>query len=325
MKPDDEEFGAFYRKHRSLVLAHVRATARAVSFSEAELDYEGIVQDTFVAAHRQWSSICSAPEWLRGVAGNKVRAAGNKVVKQKDALLQAALRLMRRHGDPNPVHTKALVNAIIKMIDDLPPRQREAIYLRLVEDRSTTEIAELMGITTGAVAAHVHNGKATLARRMRSFFGWLFGGGVTSLVVGLGNRSGDKPDTRIDAGAHVPPDERAGAGHGSDTRAAHDQAVRELLDHIDAHVATTGVGFGEGSDSGSTGGFQAGWSHGSDTRVGHGGNAGGGYRDVDGRGLGVGHRLGGRDGGRDDGHGGGGGHRDDGHGGESGGGSERSD
>lgn len=46
----------------------------------------------------------------------------------------------------------------------LPERQRQALVLRYWMDLREHEIAEAMGITTGAVKAHISRGMAALTR-----------------------------------------------------------------------------------------------------------------------------------------------------------------
>jgi RNA polymerase sigma factor (sigma-70 family) len=48
----------------------------------------------------------------------------------------------------------------------LPPRQREAVALRFLGGLSQTQTATALGISTGAVAQHVHRGLASLRKRL---------------------------------------------------------------------------------------------------------------------------------------------------------------
>jgi RNA polymerase sigma-70 factor (ECF subfamily) len=48
----------------------------------------------------------------------------------------------------------------------LPPRQRDAVLLRILEGRSTVETAEIMGCAQGTVKALLHQGVQNLRERM---------------------------------------------------------------------------------------------------------------------------------------------------------------
>jgi hypothetical protein len=60
----------------------------------------------------------------------------------------------------DPAHTQALASDVIDRIMALPTNQRIATYLHYVEQWTGTEIADLLGITSGAVGAHIHRGTA---------------------------------------------------------------------------------------------------------------------------------------------------------------------
>ncbi len=51
-------------------------------------------------------------------------------------------------------------------IRELPPRQREAIVLKVYSDLTYEEVASILGVTVGAAKAHVHQATANLRRRL---------------------------------------------------------------------------------------------------------------------------------------------------------------
>jgi len=59
-----------------------------------------------------------------------------------------------------------LSNKIQKMMDSLPKRQREALYLRYYEDLSYKEIASIMGLKRQAVANYLQSG----IQKLRDFW-----------------------------------------------------------------------------------------------------------------------------------------------------------
>jgi RNA polymerase sigma-70 factor, ECF subfamily len=59
---------------------------------------------------------------------------------------------------------------------DLTPGMRQAIELREIDERSTEETAQIMGISVGAVKARVFHGRRKLRERLNHFIGsaWAF-------------------------------------------------------------------------------------------------------------------------------------------------------
>src|SRR2546427_3326919 len=51
---------------------------------------------------------------------------------------------------------------VIRALHRLPPRQRECLVLRYYADLSEAQIAEAMGISTGAVKSHASRGMSAL-------------------------------------------------------------------------------------------------------------------------------------------------------------------
>lgn len=58
---------------------------------------------------------------------------------------------------------RARVRAAVR---GLPPRQREAIVLKVYSDLTYEEVASILGVTVGAAKAHVHQATANLRRRL---------------------------------------------------------------------------------------------------------------------------------------------------------------
>ena len=57
---------------------------------------------------------------------------------------------------------------IMSKLRNLPHRQREVLVLRYYADLSEAQIAEAMGISTGAVKSHASRGIAALRKTMES-------------------------------------------------------------------------------------------------------------------------------------------------------------
>lgn len=75
---------------------------------------------------------------------------------------------------PDPLH-RAIKNEKLQMLYEalrqLPKQRRRCVELRVIHDLSYKEIAGLMGISIGAVKAHLHEAKKKLGEQLRPYFG----------------------------------------------------------------------------------------------------------------------------------------------------------
>ena len=60
---------------------------------------------------------------------------------------------------------RELVDRVLDAVDELPPRQRECLLLRVHAGLEYAEIASLLGIGVGSVKTHLVSGRRTLVRR----------------------------------------------------------------------------------------------------------------------------------------------------------------
>ena len=146
-------------------------------------DAEDICQDTFANAwralprydHKVGSSI---RHWLFKIATNQT----TDLIRQKarwGELLSCDERLIasqrdRAGADPlDLIQKRSLIARIQENLDRLDPSRRQVVFLKIIEDRSYQEIAELMHKSVGAV-------RVLLCR------------GLKELRVGLNGESGPK-------------------------------------------------------------------------------------------------------------------------------------
>jgi RNA polymerase sigma-70 factor (ECF subfamily) len=127
-----------------------------------------LVQETFLRVARRPSSIPtgSADEeaWLVRILINIQRDCWRRAVvrERHDAV---------RHSVASTDSPEAALVAratIWRAIDVLPPRRRAVLVLYELEERSTAEIAGLLGITRMTVRWHLSKGRRDLARALRS-------------------------------------------------------------------------------------------------------------------------------------------------------------
>jgi RNA polymerase sigma-70 factor (sigma-E family) len=124
---------------------------------------EEVVQDAFVALHRNWDRLRepgSAPSWLHAAVVNGARGR-----LRKRATARRHLRVADRDDVAGPEEAPGRGDArarVAAALRRLPERQQACIALRFYADLTETEIASTLGISVGSVKTHVHRGTAAL-------------------------------------------------------------------------------------------------------------------------------------------------------------------
>jgi RNA polymerase sigma-70 factor (sigma-E family) len=154
-----------------LFTAHYRALVRLATLLLREPGpAEEVVQDAYVALHTHWRRLRDADKalaYLRQSVVNRSRSAlRRRVVADRYAATA------RRTNDAPSAETGALGllehATVIEALRALPARQREALVLRYYADLSEAEIAEVMGVSRGAVKSHTARGIAALRQSLES-------------------------------------------------------------------------------------------------------------------------------------------------------------
>jgi RNA polymerase sigma-70 factor (ECF subfamily) len=169
-----EEFDGLVREHQQRIFRVILALVR-----DSELA-SNLTQDCFVHAYQSRTSFrgdSSVSTWLIRIAINLVR---DHARNRKQAFWR---RLFHRPADEPETHiaaenikdsrstpdhqllAKEELNAVWSVVAELSPQQREIFVLRFSEEMSLEEIAQVMGLKTGTVKAHLS--RATTAVRVR--------------------------------------------------------------------------------------------------------------------------------------------------------------
>ncbi len=140
---------------------HTALLRTAVLLVANPADAEDLVQETLARCVPQWAKIAHDPEgYVRTVL---VRTNISRWRRQR--ITEVSLEHLPDSGrlDPDVAQQHELLAALAR----LAPRQRAAVVLRHVEDRSERETAELMGCSIGTVKSQTAAGLA----RMRVLLG----------------------------------------------------------------------------------------------------------------------------------------------------------
>lgn len=162
-----------------------RLLAVARRFVRNEADARDVVQDAFVAAFRSLGAFQghSSPEtWLHRIVVNaalmKLRTRRRRPECSIDDLLPTFLEdgHHETHIDdwqtPEALLGRRETQAVVRAcIDRLPESYRKVLILRDVEELSTDEAAQALGISEGAVKLRLHRARLALRGLLAPHFG----------------------------------------------------------------------------------------------------------------------------------------------------------
>ncbi|HKW71704.1 MAG TPA: sigma-70 family RNA polymerase sigma factor [Candidatus Dormibacteraeota bacterium] len=152
------------RVFERLVLDHQdRIYALGLALTGNRQDAEEVAQDTFLRAYR--ALVTYPPDrvrdlkqkaWLHRIAVNVVR---NRVRGVRPRLVELnGSEPSSASGPEEDVMRREEIDELAARVACLPPRYREAVVLRHVQDLSYSEVAEALGQPIGTVKANVHRG-----------------------------------------------------------------------------------------------------------------------------------------------------------------------
>ncbi len=147
----------------ALYTAHYRSLVRLAAFLLRDpAQAEEVVQDSFVAMHGSWRRLRDpekAESYLRQAVVNRSRSGlRRRKVEAKYAPKPMPDAASAEYGAFGQLDRTAVIAAL----RDLPTRQREVLVLRYYGDLSEAQIADTLGISTGAVKSHASRGMSAL-------------------------------------------------------------------------------------------------------------------------------------------------------------------
>ena len=153
-------FEAFFREEYPRLVALLVAVTGSRSIAEE------LAQEALLRAHVRWSRIVRYERpgaWVRRVALNLASHHRNRRRSEQ----RAVDRLGRQPSEPY-AYTDAAARGddFWALVRRLPPRQAAAVALHHLEDRPVAEVAVILGCAEGTAKAHLHKGRAALARML---------------------------------------------------------------------------------------------------------------------------------------------------------------
>lgn len=125
---------------------------------------EDLAQEAFLAAHRNWDRIGAYERpgsWVRRVVANLSVSAFRRRLAEAKAVARLALGQASTLGELSAEDVE-----FWRAVRALPRRQAQVVALYYLEDRPVAEIADALGMATGTVKKHLHDGRRELARRL---------------------------------------------------------------------------------------------------------------------------------------------------------------
>lgn len=176
---DGRAFERLVREHMPRMLAVARRLLRN------EEDAREAVQDAFVSAHRSiagFSAESRLSTWLHRITVNaslmKLRTRSRRPEVSIEELLPRFLEdghAERPSGawrsPDSDLERKEDQRLVREAIDRLPENYRNVLLLRDIEDLSTAETAELLGVTENAVKVRLHRARQALMSLLDPRFG----------------------------------------------------------------------------------------------------------------------------------------------------------
>lgn len=151
---EDPSFEEFYEKEYSAVLAFARVLTGDLTPAE------DVAHDAFAAALEAWDTVENPAGWIRRVTANKSHAAWRRRYAEQRALSRVPEPI--RIGMDLPSDTEAFWDEVRR----LPRRQAQTTALFYLEDRSVSQIAELLECSESTARVHLVRGRRALAKRL---------------------------------------------------------------------------------------------------------------------------------------------------------------
>ena len=166
-----ESFESLVRTHTPVLLRVARR------FMRSEDDARDALQDAFVSAFRSLSSFAANAQlstWLHRIVINACLMKLRKQRRHPEEDIETYLPKFLEDGhqvEPSVAWSESaetmlqrteLCGLVRRCIDELPETYRTVLLLRDIEELSTEEVAEILGVTPNAVKIRLHRGRQAL-------------------------------------------------------------------------------------------------------------------------------------------------------------------
>jgi RNA polymerase sigma-70 factor (sigma-E family) len=134
-----------YKQHR------MRLVRLALLLVDEPSTAEDVVQEAFTGLHRNWKGLRDSQAAVGYLRTAVVNGSRSVLRRRKTARDYTPPHVANARSAESLAMLTAEHQAVVKALQQLPPRQREVLVLRYYGDLSEAEIAEATGISKGTV------------------------------------------------------------------------------------------------------------------------------------------------------------------------------
>ena len=160
---DAEAFAAFYRRHERLVLGWLIGQTREPVLA-ADLAAE-VFAAAYLSADRFRSETAPSAAWLLGIARNKLRDSLRRRRVEDRARRKLGVERLALDDDAL-ARIEACDGTVVRLLEELPAEQREAVLAHVVQDEAYVDVAARLQTSPAVVRKRVSRGLAVLRRRL---------------------------------------------------------------------------------------------------------------------------------------------------------------
>ena len=145
-----------YKQHR------MRLVRLALLLVDEPSTAEDVVQEAFAGLHRNWKGLRDAQAAVGYLRTAVVNGSRSVLRRRKTARDYTPPHVANARSAESLAMLTAEHQAVVKALQQLPPRQREVLVLRYYGDLSEAEIAEATGLAVGTSKAQLHRARRLL-------------------------------------------------------------------------------------------------------------------------------------------------------------------
>jgi RNA polymerase sigma-70 factor (ECF subfamily) len=133
-------------------------------------DAEDVVQEAYVKAYRslqdgQFDRRAKVETWLYRIVVNATIDARRKRARRVPSVDVEQDDVALPEGEQSSAEARLALSELSDWLSELPPDQQAALVLKVVEGRESSEIAEILGCSEGAVEQRLVRARAALRQR----------------------------------------------------------------------------------------------------------------------------------------------------------------
>lgn len=164
-RDDPDAFRDLYGRYAERIHGYFLRRTRNES-AALDLTAETFAQAWLVRARFRDEVGGSAAPWLFGIARNALLMSVRRGAIERRATDRLGLEARLDRPEPAVTPDPAWADGAEELLDALPPSQREAVRLRVLEDLGYDEVASALGTSPTAARVRVHRGLSALRHHL---------------------------------------------------------------------------------------------------------------------------------------------------------------